>query len=66
MSDEEAEAEAELQELTDISGVGDAKAERLREAGIETVGDLAGQDPAHLASVAETNEKRAQTWLDGL
>ena len=38
--EKEAETEEELQELTDISGVGDAKAERLREAGIETVDDI--------------------------
>jgi large subunit ribosomal protein L32e len=38
--EKEAEIEEELQELTDISGVGDAKAERLREAGIETVDDI--------------------------
>jgi large subunit ribosomal protein L32e len=43
MSDEgaeDAETEEELQELTDIGGVGDAKAERLREAGVETVDDV--------------------------
>ena len=51
MSDEEAEAEAELQELTDISGVGDAKAERLREAGIETVDDIRELTQEELAEI---------------
>jgi len=38
MSDEEPDEAYE--ELTDISGVGDAKAENLREAGVETVDDI--------------------------
>jgi len=38
MSDDEPEDEYE--ELTDISGVGDAKAQNLRDAGIETVDDI--------------------------
>jgi len=38
MSDEEPDEAYE--ELTDISGVGDAKAESLREAGVETVDDI--------------------------
>jgi len=38
MSDEETADEYE--ELTDISGVGDAKAQNLRDAGIETVDDI--------------------------
>jgi large subunit ribosomal protein L32e len=44
-ADDENEQE-EIEELTDISGVGDAKAETLREAGFETVGDIrrASQD----------------------
>jgi large subunit ribosomal protein L32e len=49
MSDEEAENEYE--ELTDISGVGDAKAERLREAGIETVDEIRELTQEELADV---------------
>ena len=41
--------EDELQELTDISGVGDTKAEALREAGFETVDDVRGADQSQLA-----------------
>ena len=53
---EEAEADAEadeddLSELTDISGVGDSKAEALREAGFETVDDVRGADQSQLANV---------------
>jgi large subunit ribosomal protein L32e len=45
-ADEDDEDDEEIEELTDISGVGDAKAETLREAGFETVGDIrrASQD----------------------
>jgi large subunit ribosomal protein L32e len=42
-------ADDELEELTDISGVGDAKAEALREAGFETVDDVRGADQSELA-----------------
>ncbi len=49
MSDEEPEDEYE--ELTDISGVGDAKAERLRDAGVETVDDIRELTQDELAEV---------------
>jgi large subunit ribosomal protein L32e len=51
---EEAAAEAgedDYQELTDISGVGDSKAEALREAGFETVDDVRGADQSQVADV---------------
>ena len=39
----------EYTELTDISGVGDAKAEALREAGFESVDDIRGASQSELA-----------------
>ena len=42
-------ADDEYTELTDISGVGDAKAEALREAGFESVDDIRGADQSELA-----------------
>jgi len=42
-------ADDEYTELTDISGVGDAKAEALREAGFETVEDVRLADQSELA-----------------
>jgi large subunit ribosomal protein L32e len=41
--------EVEYEQLTDISGVGDAKAEALREAGFETVEDVARASQDELA-----------------
>ncbi|GGN97329.1 MULTISPECIES: 50S ribosomal protein L32e [Haloarcula] len=49
---EEADSEAEEMELTDISGVGDAKADSLREAGFETVDDVRAADQSALAEVS--------------
>ena len=47
----EAEAEDELTELEDISGVGPSKAEALREAGYESVEDVKAASQAELAEV---------------
>ena len=49
MSDEE--SEVEYDDLTDISGVGEAKAEQLREAGIETVEDIRELSQEELANI---------------
>ncbi|MBX0322439.1 class III poly(R)-hydroxyalkanoic acid synthase subunit PhaC [Halomicroarcula sp. F13] len=49
-----------------VSGIGPTYADRLRAAGVETVGDLAGYDAAELADIAETTESRARDWLDQL
>ena len=65
-SPEEADDEADV-ETTDVEaldGIGPTYAERLREAGVETVGDLGESDAAELAEVAETTESRAADWLD--
>ncbi|WP_336336108.1 poly(3-hydroxyalkanoate) polymerase subunit PhaC [Haloarcula brevis] len=49
-----------------VDGIGPTYADRLREAGIETVADLAEYDAAELADIAQTSESRAQDWLDQL
>lgn len=53
-ADEEADdtdEEPEIEELTDISGVGDSKAETLREAGYNTVDQVRGASQEELADV---------------
>ena len=42
---------SEHEELTDISGIGEAKAESLREAGFDSVDDVRGADQSALADV---------------
>jgi large subunit ribosomal protein L32e len=48
---EESEPEDEYEELTDISGVGESKAEALRAAGYETVEDVKGASQSELSDV---------------
>jgi large subunit ribosomal protein L32e len=45
-------ADDEFEDLTDISGVGDAKADSLREAGYETVDDVRRASQSELAEVS--------------
>jgi large subunit ribosomal protein L32e len=49
--DDEQDDEPEIQELTDISGVGDSKAEALREAGYDNVAKVKGASQDELANV---------------
>ncbi|WP_247008288.1 helix-hairpin-helix domain-containing protein [Halorientalis litorea] len=46
-----------------VSGIGPSYAERLGEAGIETVGDLAAADPADVATRSDLSEKRVTGWV---
>lgn len=51
-------------EPTDVvKGIGATYAERLTEAGIETVGDLAAADPAEVAEEADVSESRLERWV---
>jgi len=50
-SDDDDGEETTVEDLTDISGVGEAKAETLREAGYATVGDVRDADQDDLADV---------------
>jgi polyhydroxyalkanoate synthase len=69
----DAVAEAAVSEVEDagegtavetVAGIGPTFADRLNEAGIETVTDLVEYDAAELADIAQTNESRAADWLE--
>ncbi|WP_436907374.1 helix-hairpin-helix domain-containing protein [Halosimplex marinum] len=51
-------------ELEDIKGIGPTYAERLREAGVDGVGGLAGADPAALAEETDIAESRVENWVE--
>jgi polyhydroxyalkanoate synthase len=63
---EEAAAQVEETDVETVSGIGPTYAERLRDAGVETIADLAECDAAELAEIAETTESRTEDWLDQL
>lgn len=58
------EAEAPSVPVDDIKGIGPAYAERLTDAGIETVAELANANAAELAAATDIPESRLQTWID--
>lgn len=51
-------------DVTEIKGIGPAYGDRLGEAGIETVGDLAAADAAEVAEQVAVGENRVQRWID--
>lgn len=69
---EEAVEEAEVpagttggdEPVDSLSGIGPAYAERLAEAGVETVGDLAAADAADLDAATDIGEGRLASWIE--
>lgn len=51
-------------ELSDITGLGDKTAQRLRESGIESVSALAKADPNDLSSIKGVTRDRAKKFVD--
>ena len=47
-----------------LSGIGPAYADRLADAGIETVGDLAAADPVALDAATDLGEGRIAGWIE--
>ncbi|QSG05646.1 helix-hairpin-helix domain-containing protein [Halapricum desulfuricans] len=47
-----------------IKGIGSTYADRLADAGVETVADLAARDADALAEETGISEKRLQTWIE--
>jgi predicted flap endonuclease-1-like 5' DNA nuclease len=50
--------------VEEIKGIGPAYAERLGEAGVHTVSDLADADAADLGEATGLGENRVQGWID--
>jgi predicted flap endonuclease-1-like 5' DNA nuclease len=66
-SGDEAASEPDTESGEDVStvkGIGPAYAERLHEAGVETVADLAAADPETLAEETDLSAKRVGRWVD--
>jgi polyhydroxyalkanoate synthase len=63
---EQAELDSEEVEpdLKEINGIGPTYADRLRDAGIDSVDDFADYDAAELAEIAQTSESSAAGWLE--
>jgi len=49
--------------VTELNGIGPAYGDRLADAGIETVGELAGADAADLADRIDLGESRVAGWI---
>jgi polyhydroxyalkanoate synthase len=68
-ADEEIEAEAvgpagtEGSDLEELNGIGPTYAERLREAGVRTIAELAEADAEAVAEAAEVGTSRAEDWI---
>jgi predicted flap endonuclease-1-like 5' DNA nuclease len=50
--------------VDELSGIGPAYAERLGNAGVETVGDLAGADATTVAADSDISQGRVEGWIE--
>jgi len=50
--------------VDELSGIGATYAERLGEAGIETVADLAGADAERVAADSDIAQSRIERWIE--
>lgn len=51
-------------DLETLDGIGEAYAERLQSAGLRSVADLVGADPARLSTETDVGEARIRSWID--
>ena len=57
-------SEAAMESVKNIKGIGPAYAERLSEAGVDSVADLATADANELADAIDVSEKRIGRWIE--
>ncbi|MFB6171187.1 MAG: helix-hairpin-helix domain-containing protein [Haloarculaceae archaeon] len=66
-ADDDADADddaADDRPVDSLTGIGSAYAERLADAGVETVGDLVEADPLTVAEESGISEKRIERWME--
>jgi polyhydroxyalkanoate synthase len=61
---DDADADPSVRDVQTIDGIGPTYADRLRDAGVETVADLAERDAAELAEITNASPARAEEWLE--
>jgi predicted flap endonuclease-1-like 5' DNA nuclease len=55
---------AEVDDLTEVKGIGPVYAERLTDAGVTTFAELAEADAAAIAGAAGVSESVAASWME--
>jgi len=63
-ADTEAEPDATPESVEVIKGIGPAYAERLSNAGVDSVADLAAADVSELAAAVDLSETRVGRWIE--
>lgn len=61
---EEADPDPDQTVLEDIKGIGPTYGDKLRDAGIESVTELADADAEELAAETDISETRLATWIE--
>jgi predicted flap endonuclease-1-like 5' DNA nuclease len=63
-TDADADADADAESVEVIKGIGPAYAERLANAGVHSVADLAAADVTDLADAVDLSETRVGRWIE--
>lgn len=63
-ADADGESGGDSEPVSVVKGIGPAYADRLQDAGVETVADLAGADADDLADRTDLSAKRVGRWIE--
>lgn len=66
LEDEDEEYPLVERDVTEIDGIGDTYGQRLRNAGIESLADLAVAEPIEVADAANVSRDRATDWIEAV